>query len=332
MPAEWEKQSATWLSWPSNQKLWPGHYHLVPAKFAEFAAAISKFQPVKINASGKLKAEAEKLLKEARADLSVIELVDIATDDVWCRDHGPIFVKNDQTGELAITDWEFHGWGGKFEASLDNQVPQKIAKHLGLKCFSFAFELEGGGIEVTGDGRLLTTEAVQNNPNRAEGRNDAEFHHAIKEGLSIDEILWIGEGLDNDDTDGHIDNLARFISPQSIIAVTEQNSSSPNFHRLQKNLDRLGQMKTKAGSKFDVIALPLPEPIHLAGRDLPPSHANFLIVNDGVLVPLYGQKSDDVAMGILQDCFPKHKMIGIDCRVLLIEGGALHCLSQQQPA
>jgi len=332
MPAEWEKQSATWLSWPSNEKLWPGHYHLVPAKFAEFAAAISKFQPVKINASGKLKAEAEKLLKEARADLSVIELVDIATDDVWCRDHGPIFVKNNQTGELAITDWEFHGWGGKFEASLDNQVPQKIAKHLGLKCFSFAFELEGGGIEVTGDGRLLTTEAVQNNPNRAEGRNDAEFHHAIKEGLSIDEILWIGEGLDNDDTDGHIDNLARFIGPQSIIAVTEQNSCSPNFHRLQKNLEHLGQMKTKAGSKFDVIPLPLPEPIHLAGRDLPPSHANFLIVNDGVLVPLYGQKSDDVAMGILQDCFPKHKMIGIDCRVLLIEGGALHCLSQQQPA
>jgi len=332
MPAEWEKQSATWLSWPSNQKLWPGHYHLVPAKFAEFAAAISKFQPVKINASGKLKAEAEKLLKEARADLSVIELIDIATDDVWCRDHGPIFVKNDQTGELAITDWEFHGWGGKFEASLDNQVPPKIAKHLGLKCFSFAFELEGGGIEVTGDGRLLTTEAVQNNPNRAEGRNDDEFHQAIKEGLSIDEILWIGEGLDNDDTDGHIDNLARFISPQSIIAVTEQNSSSPNFHRLQKNLERLGQMKTKAGSKFDVIPLPLPEPIHLAGRDLPPSHANFLIVNDGVLVPLYGQKSDDVAMGILQDCFPKHKIVGIDCRVLLIEGGALHCLSQQQPA
>ncbi|NBP89891.1 MAG: agmatine deiminase family protein, partial [Opitutae bacterium] len=260
------------------------------------------------------------------------ELVDIATDDVWCRDHGPIFVKNDQTGELAITDWEFHGWGGKFEASLDNQVPKKIAKHLGLKCFSFAFELEGGGIEVTGDGRLLTTEAVQNNPNRAEGRNDAEFHQAIKEGLSIDEILWIGEGLDNDDTDGHIDNLARFISPQSIIAVTEQNSSSPNFHRLQKNLERLGQMKTKAGSKFDVIALPLPEPIYLAGRNLPPSHANFLIVNDGVLVPLYGQKSDDVAMGILQDCFPKHKIVGIDCRVLLIEGGALHCLSQQQPA
>jgi len=332
MPAEWEKQSATWLSWPSNQKLWPGNYHLVPAKFAEFAAAISKFQPVKINASGKLKAEAENLLKEARADLSVIELVEIATDDVWCRDHGPIFVKNDQTGELAITDWEFHGWGGKFEASLDNQVPQKIAKHLGLKCFSFAFELEGGGIEVTGDGRLLTTEAVQNNPNRAEGRNDAEFHQAIKEGLSIDEILWIGEGLDNDDTDGHIDNLARFISPRSIIAVTEQNSSSPNFHRLQKNLERLGQMKTKAGSKFDVIPLPLPEPIHLAGRDLPPSHANFLIVNDGVLVPLYGQKSDDVAMGILQDCFPKHKIVGIDCRVLLIEGGALHCLSQQQPA
>lgn len=332
MPAEWEKQKATWLSWPSNVNLWPGHYDLIPAKFAEFAAAISRFQPVKINASGKLKVEAEKFLREARADTSVIELVDISTDDVWCRDHGPIFIKNNQTGEVAITDWEFHGWGGKFEASLDNQVPQKVAQYLGLKSFRFPFELEGGGIEVTGDGRLLTTEAVQNNPNRAEGRNDANFHQAIQEGLSIDEILWIGEGLANDDTDGHIDNLARFLSNELICAVTELNSASPNYHPLQKNLERLRQMKTRRGSAFEVIELPLPEPIRLAGRNLPPSHANFLIVNDGVLVPLYGQKSDDVAMGILRACFPNRKIIGIDCRVLLIEGGALHCLSQQQPA
>ena len=332
MPAEWEPQSATWLSWPSNTALWPGHYGLIPAKFAEFAAAISRFQPVKINAAGKLRAEAERELKAAKADLSVIELTDIATDDVWCRDHGPIFVKNDRTKELALTDWEFHGWGGKFEASLDNEVPAKVARHLGVRRFPFPFELEGGGIEVSGDGLLLTTEAVQNNPNRAEGRDDAAFHAAIRDGLAIDELLWIGEGLANDDTDGHIDNLARFVGPRTLIAVTETDPASPNFAPLQTNLRRLREMRVKGGQRLEVIELPLPRPIRLAGRDLPPSHANFLIVNDGVLVPLYGQASDDQAMGIVREAFPGRKVVGLDCRVLLIEGGALHCLSQQQPA
>lgn len=332
MPAEWERQTATWLSWPSNRALWPGHYDLVPPKFAEFAAAISRFQPVRINAAGNLRAEAERALKEAKADFSVIELVDIPTDDVWCRDHGPIFIKHTATGEIAVTDWEFHGWGGKFEASLDNQVPSQVARQLGLQRFSFPFELEGGGIEVTGDGVLLTTEAVQNNPNRAEGRDDAAFHAAIQGGLAIDDLLWIGEGLAHDDTDGHIDNLARFIRTDAIVAVTEADPKSPNFEPLRANLRRLKEMRTRQGSRFEVIELPLPQPIRLAGRELPPSHANFLIVNDGVLVPLYGQASDDQALGIMRECFPSRKVVGIDCRVLLIEGGALHCLSQQQPA
>ena len=332
MPAEWERQAATWLSWPSNRALWPGHYDLIPAKFAEFAAAISRFQPVRVNAAGALRAEAERALRAAKADLSVIELVDIPTDDVWCRDHGPIFVRNDRTGEVALTDWEFHGWGGKFEASLDNQVPAAVARHLGLRRFAYPFELEGGGIEVSGDGLLLTTEAVQNNPNRAEGRDDAAFHAAIREGLAVDELLWIGEGLANDDTDGHIDNLARFVAPRRLVAVTEPDRASPNHGPLRENLDRLRAMRLRDGSSLEVVELPLPAPIRLAGRDLPPSQANFLIVNDGVLVPTYGQKTDDTALGILRELFPGRKVVGIDCRVLLIEGGALHCLSQQQPA
>ena len=326
MPAEWEKQAATWLSWPSNRALWPGHYDLIPAKFAEFAAAISRFQPVRINAAGPLRAEAERELRAARADLSVIELTEIPTDDVWCR------VRDARTGEVALTDWEFHGWGGKFEASLDNQVPAAVARHLGMRRFAFPFELEGGGIEVSGDGLLLTTEAVQNNPNRAEGRDDAAFHAAIREGLAVDEILWIGEGLANDDTDGHIDNLARFVAPRRLVAVTESDPGSPNHRPLAENLARLRAMRLRDGSSLEVIELPLPAPIRLAGRDLPPSHANFLIVNDGVLVPTYGQRSDDTALGILREVFPGRKVVGIDCRVLLIEGGALHCLSQQQPA
>ena len=205
------------------------------------------------------------------------------------------------------------------------------AAHLGLKKFSYPFELEGGGIEVSGDGLLLTTEAVQNNPNRAEGRDDAAFHAAIRDGLAIDELLWIGEGLANDDTDGHIDNLARFIAPRTILAVSEADKASPNCAPMQENLKRLREMRPR-GQRLDIIELPLPKSIRLAGRDLPPSHAIFLIVNGGVLVPLYGQDSDKIAMGIVGDCFPGRKIVGIDCRLLLIEGGALHCLSQQQPA
>lgn len=332
MPAEWEPQAATWLSWPSNRALWPGHYDLIPAKFAEFAAAISRFQPVRINAAGALRAEAERELRAAKADLAAVELVEIPTDDVWCRDHGPIFVRNDRTGEVALTDWVFRGWGGKFEASLDNLVPAAVARHLGLRRFAYPFELEGGGIEVSGDGLLLTTEAVQNNPNRAEGRDDAAFHAALREGLAIDELLWIGEGLANDDTDGHIDNLARFVAPRSLVAVSEPDEASPNHRPLRENLERLRAARLRDGSSLEVVELPLPSPIRLAGRDLPPSHANFLIVNGGVLAPTYGQPSDDAALGILREVFPGRKVVGIDCRVLLIEGGALHCLSQQQPA
>lgn len=331
MPAEWEPQEAVWLSWPSNESLWPGHYHLVPAKFAEFAAAISRFEKVRINVRAAAQPEVRRLLNEAKADLSVIQLFDHPTDDVWCRDHGPLFVKNDATGEVALTDWQFHGWGGKFEASLDNQVPGRIAKSLGMRRFEYPFELEGGGIEVSGDGLLLTTECVQNNPNRATGRDDRTFHKAIADGLAVNEILWIEHGLADDDTDGHIDNLARFIRKDAIMAVVEEDKTSPNRKGIQANLEKLRAMRTKSGRKLDIVELPLPKKFSLAGRDLPPSYANFLIINDAVLVPVYAQDSDKRALGIIAEQFPGRKVVGIDCRVILIEGGALHCLSQQQP-
>jgi agmatine deiminase len=331
MPAEWEPQEAVWLSWPSNKALWPGHYDLIPAKFAEFASAISRFEKVRINVRAAAQAEVKKLLNEAKADLTVVELYDHPTDDVWCRDHGPLFVKNDKTGEVAVTDWQFHGWGGKFEASLDNEAPGRIAKSLGMRCFTYDFELEGGGIEVTGDGLLLTTHCVQNNPNRATGRDDAAFHKSIAEGLAVDEILWIDHGLEDDDTDGHIDNLARFIRPDAIMAVVEEDRASPNYKPMRDNLEKLRALRTKTGRKFDIVELPLPAKFVLAERDLPPSYANFLIINDAVLVPVYAQCKDDRALGIIAEQFPGRKIVPIDCRPILIEGGALHCLSQQQP-
>lgn len=333
MPAEWEKQAAIWLTWPTNPALWPGHFELLLPQYAAFVAAISHHEPVCLNcAAGTLREQALKYLNEAKADLSVIRFFDHPANDVWCRDHGPLFVKNDATGEVALTDWIFNGWGGKFTANLDNEIPARIAKSLGMRHFAFPFELEGGAVELSGDGLLLTTECVQKNPNRAEGRDDAAFETALKNGLGINEILWISNGLANDDTDGHIDNLARFIAPRAILAVSESEPAHPNFEPLKQNLEQLRALKTPEGGKFDVLELPMPEPFTLAGRDLPPSYANFLILNDAVIVPVYGQSGDDRALGIIGDAFPQRKIIGLDSRIILIEGGSFHCLSQQQPA
>ncbi len=333
MPAEWEKHSAIWLTWPTNPDLWPGHFDLLLPQYAAFAATISHYEPVCLNcAAGTLREQAEKYLNEAGADMSVVRFFDHPANDVWCRDHGPLFVKNDANGEVALTDWIFNGWGGKFSANLDNEIPKRIADSLGMRRFAFPFELEGGAVELSGDGLLLTTECVQKNPNRAEGRDDAAFETALKTGLGINEILWISNGLANDDTDGHIDNLARFIAPRSILAVSENDSSHPNFEPLKENLKQLRALKTPEGGKFDVIELPMPEPFTLAGRDLPPSYANFLILNDAVIVPVYGQSGDERALGIIGDAFPQRKVIGLDSRIILIEGGSFHCLSQQQPA
>jgi len=333
MPAEWEKQEAIWLTWPTNPALWPGHFDLLLPQYAAFVAEISRHENVCLNcAAGTLREQAKKFLNEASADFSSVQFFDHKANDVWCRDHGPLFVKNGANGEVAITDWIFNGWGGKFTANLDNEIPARIAESTGLRRFTFPFELEGGAIEISGDGLLLTTECVQKNPNRASGRDDVAFENALKNGLGVDKILWISNGLANDDTDGHIDNLARFVAPRAILAVSEKNPANPNFQPLAENLNQLRSMRTPEGGHFDVMELPMPEPFSLAGRDLPPSYANFLILNDAVIVPVYGQAGDEHALGIIGEAFPRRKIIGLDSRIILIEGGSFHCLSQQQPA
>jgi len=333
MPAEWEKQEAIWLTWPTNPALWPGHFDLLLPQYAAFVAEISRHENVCLNcAAGTLREQAKKFLNEARADFSSVQFFDHKANDVWCRDHGPLFVKNGANGEVAITDWIFNGWGGKFTANLDNEIPARIAESTGLRRFTFPFELEGGAIEISGDGLLLTTECVQKNPNRASGRDDVAFENALKNGLGVDKILWISNGLANDDTDGHIDNLARFVATRAILAVSEKNPANPNSQPLAENLNQLRSMRTPEGGHFDVMELPMPEPFSLAGRDLPPSYANFLILNDAVIVPVYGQAGDEHALGIIGEAFPRRKIIGLDSRIILIEGGSFHCLSQQQPA
>ncbi len=337
MPPEWSPQEAVWLSWPvDDPRHWGGaKREMMWAKFAEIAAGISRFELVRINAPGKDHAAILAACNRAKSVPEHVQLFDHPHNDVWCRDHGPIFVKHESTGEVAVTDWEFNAWGGKFPPwDLDNSIPEKIAAALGKRLFKGGMILEGGAIEINGAGQLLTTEAVLLNPNRNSQLQREEIEQHLRDGLGVSEILWLRQGIEGDDTDGHIDDLARFIDPQTILACID--TGEANKQILGENLSRLRAFIAPNERAFEVVEIPLPEACEVAGWRLPvlpASYVNFLIVNGGVLVPTFRQqKNDDRALGMIRELFPDREITGIDCLDLVEEGGTLHCISQQQPA
>ena len=334
MPAEWEPQAAVWLSWPHNLKTWPGHFRPIPAKFAEIAAVISRFEEVRINLAKPGQARAWSLLNRAKADLSRVTLYNHPTNDAWCRDHGPIFVKHDRTGEVAVTDWEHNAWGGKYPPyDKDNAIPPRIARALGLRRFVINRVLEGGSIDVNGAGSLLTTEACLLNPNRNPSLSKGEIERMLRDNLGVKQILWLGDGIIGDDTDGHIDDLTRFYRSDGIVTVVERKAGDANHAILQENRERLQGLRTPAGRKFKIVELPMPQPCFREGQRLPASYANFLVINGAVLMPVFQQpRCDAQAAEILADCFPGREIISIDCLELVWGLGTLHCISQQQPA
>ncbi len=339
MPAEWSPQEAVWLSWPvDDPRHWGGAKRdLIWAKFAEIAAAISRHEPVRINAPGADHAAIAAACNRAKAVPEHVELFDHPHNDVWCRDHGPIFVKHRHTGETAITDWDFNAWGGKFPPyDLDNSIPKQIATSLGKQRFDGGMILEGGAIEINGCGQLLTTEAVLLNPNRNPHLSRQEIEQKLRDGLGVTDILWLKQGIEGDDTDGHIDDLARFVDPQTILACVEPDLSSPNHAVLADNLTTLKNFLQPNGRSFELVTIPLPEACEVPGWRLPvlpASYVNFLIVNGGVLVPTFRQHAnDDRALGMIRELFPDREITGIDCLDLVEEGGTLHCISQQQPS
>jgi agmatine deiminase len=330
MPAEWEPQEAVWLSWPLNPNTWPDCISSVEKSYAFFAAQISRFEKVRLNCVAAQQERVRAILSEAGVLESNLELFDLPTNDAWCRDHGPVFVKNDETGEVAIADWKYNAWGGKFPPwDLDNAVPAKIAEALELRRFAIPFFGEGGGIEVNGEGLLLTTESVFLNPNRNSGITKAEMESIFRAALGVTDICWLKSGMEGDDTDGHIDTLTRFFKPNAVLTMMEPDVNNPNHAPLQRNYDDL-----KAYG-LEVVALPSPKPICPEGwreEVLPASYANYLIINGAVLVPTYRQpETDNQALKIIEDCHPDREIIAVDCYDILLEGGALHCLSQQQP-
>ena len=335
MPAEWEPQEAVWLSWPHKLASWPGNFRPIPPKFAEIATHISRRQKVRINIARPLQKRAWSLIEKAWAVLENVEFYTHPTDDAWCRDHGPIFVKNDRTGEVALTDWKYNAWGDKYPPyTRDNTIPPKIGKALGLRRFEKDMVLEGGSIDVNGKGLLLTTEACLLNKNRNPELSRGQIEQALRDYLGVHTILWLGDGIVGDDTDGHIDDLSRFFREDGIVTVRERNPRDRKNHEiLEENWARLKALRTPAGKPFKVVELPMPAPRSVDGQRLPASYANFLIINGAVLMPAFRQpRRDREAAEILGDCFPGREIIPVDCLELVWGLGTLHCISQQQPA
>ena len=334
MPAEWEPQAAIWLSWPHRRATWPGRFRPIPYAYARFVAAISRFEEVRINAAAALQPRAVRLCRAAGADMQRVRFFNHPTNDAWCRDHGPIFVKHDRTGEVAVTDWVHNAWGGKYSPyDLDNTIPPKIAGRLRLRHFENPMVLEGGSLDVNGCGDLLTTESCLLNPNRNPHLSRAQIEGTLRDYLGAKQVLWLGDGIVGDDTDGHVDDITRFIRPDGILTCVEPNRRDPNHRPLAENLERLQGFRTQTGGRFEIVPLPMPRPLAFDGQRVPASYANFLIVNGAVLVPTFRQPKRDVAaLGLIGECFPGREIVPIDCFDIIWGLGTLHCLSQQQPS
>ena len=333
MPAEWEPHAATWLSWPRREGIsFPDSFDQVLPALRAMVAALVESEPVCINViNGAHEAEARAVL-DALPQQECITYYEIPTNEPWCRDHGPIFVTRDADPKLAIVDWDYNAWGNKYPPfDLDEVVPTRIAEILKVPVFYPRMILEGGSIEVNGAGVLLTSESCLLNKNRNPGLSGDEIEQRLRGHLGIREILWLGDGIAGDDTDGHIDDLARFVSETTIVTVVEKKPDDANYKPLQENLERLRAMKV-GGRKIDIIILPMPKKIVREDLRLPASYANFYIANTCVLVPMFNDPADKVALSILRDCFPNRRVVGIDCRELIWGLGTFHCLTQQQPA
>lgn len=338
MPAEWEPHEATWIAWPHQRDDWPGKFAPIPWVYTEIVRQLARSERVCILIEEPAEQKrVQARLRRAGTDLQNVELVVLPTDRVWTRDSGPIFVR-DRAGQVAATDWRFNGWAKYDNWHKDDQVAGQISAHLGMRCWQPHWRgqrvvLEGGSIDVNGQGLLLTTEECQLSPVQARnpqlGRADLE--EAFAEYLGIQKVLWLNRGITGDDTHGHIDDLARFVGVGRVVAVAEDNPADDNYQPLQENLERIRAMTGLDGRPLELVTLPMPEPRQFAGQRLPASYANFYIANKHVLVPTFNDPEDRKALGVLADLFPDRQVVGIHAVDLVLGLGTLHCLTQQQP-
>ena len=337
MPAEWEPHEATWLSWPHPEGIsFPDAYDAIPPVLAKMIDALADSEKVCINVcDGEEEQTVRNHLAKANARTAHVEFHHIPTNEPWCRDHGPIFLVNGKKnpGPLSVVSWDYNAWGWKYPPfDLDEAVPARIAELLKLNIFYPGMVLEGGSIEINGTGTLLTTKSCLLNPNRNPTLTKKEIEQKLMDFLGIKKVLWLGDGIEGDDTDGHIDDLTRFVNRSTVVSVVEEDESDPNFLPLRENLALLKAMDIEDGTPLEVHTLPMPRKIMRNGNRLPASYANFYIANSAILLPTFADANDKWAISVMERAFPDRKVVPIDCRDLIWGLGAFHCLTQQQPA
>lgn len=334
MPAEWEPHEATWLAWPYNPETWEDHLEGAEEAFTKFIEILVTAEIVHLLVpNGEVRERAKQKLAGRNIAHERLHFHEIEAGDTWFRDFGPLFLikKVGEKNEVAWTKWIYNALGNKYEDLLvGDTVPDKMPLSA-YKHFEAHMVLEGGSIDVNGCGSLLTTESCLLNPNRNPGLGRSEIEQRLKDFLGVSNILWLQEGIVGDDTDGHIDDVARFVNTSTVVTTLEEDPQDENFKVLKENYERLKVMRNEQGENLHIVTLPMPRPLIVDDRRMAASYANFYIANAGVVVPTFHQPSDEIALETLQKVFPKRKIHGVDCRELIFGYGSLHCVSQQQP-
>ena len=337
MPAEWEPHAATWLTWPRPDGIsFPGRYEPIPDIYARFIFHLTRHEEVHVNVwNDALREEILETLRRHHVPLARVHLHSFPSYEPWCRDHGPLFVVRDRSGvrDRAIIDWGYNAWGGKYPPfDLDDQIPQHVAQFRGLPVFNPGIVMEGGSLDVNGCGTVLTTESCLLNENRNPDLNRAQIEAYLRDYLNVSKVLWLGDGIVGDDTDGHIDDLTRFVSADTVVTVVEPDPADENHAPLAENLRRLRTLTDQENRPLKIVELPMPRSMVVEDQRLPASYANFYIANGIVVVPTYRDPNDAVALERLRPLFPGREVIGLDSTDLVWGLGSFHCISQQEPA
>jgi agmatine deiminase len=329
-PAEWEPHAATWLSWPHNPATWPGKFEPIPAVWQQLVRTLAEFEPVHVLAGG---ATVMAVAREMVGDLPNVTLHDIPTNDCWARDHGAMFLVGPEGSEPALIDWGYNAWGGKYPPfDLDDRVPRRVAEFTGRRRFEPGIILEGGAIDANGQGTVLTTEQCLLNVNRNPQLNRQEVEKYLREYLNVRKILWLGGGIVGDDTDGHIDELARFVNPRTVVAAEERDVNDENYEPLADNLARLRTFTDQDDRPLEIVTLPMPSAKFHGEHRLPACYLNFYIANGVVVVPTFDDPADAEALATLAKLFPTREIRPIHALDLIWGLGAFHCITQQEPA
>ncbi|HNY01725.1 MAG TPA: agmatine deiminase family protein [Bacteroidales bacterium] len=333
-PAEWTPHRATWLSYPHEDSYsWPGTLDRIFPYYNRFIRELSKGEQVCINVRDEaLEQRVRHELTALGTDLSRITLLRHPTNDAWCRDHGPAFLTNPgHSVPKVIVSWRYNAWGDKYPHDLDEQIPGLIGRHLGIPVYYPGIVMEGGAVDFNGRGTVLTTTQCLLHENRNPGLLQHEIEEYLRSFYGVEQVLWLGEGIDGDDTNGHIDDITRFFREDAVVTMVEPNRSDANHSILQENLRRLKSFRLTNGKQLDIAEICMPSPVIYEDQRLPASYANFYISNDAVIVPTFRCREDDKAMRVLEECFPGRRITGIDSVEIIWGLGSFHCLSQQEP-